>query len=135
MVSSAIGANVMGTPLTEIKGIGAATAGAMEAQGIHNVEDLAAASIEQITRTKGFGDVRAARAKAAAVELLQARRGAAKEPATPAPAATKEKKPEKKHKEDKRKKGKKEEKKDKKKSGKTHEKGKGKKKGKKKGKA
>lgn len=60
----------MGTPLTAVKGIGPNTANLLMTQGIHNVEDLAIASMNDLSAISGFGRIRAQQVKQAAVALL-----------------------------------------------------------------
>jgi hypothetical protein len=74
---------IMAIPLTNLKGIGPSTATDLIAAGIGCVEDLARASVEQITRVKGIGQVRAIQLREAAQTL----QGPQEDAPTPAPAA------------------------------------------------
>jgi predicted RecB family nuclease len=124
----------MSIPLTEIKGIGASTARDLQSQGITSVEDMAAASIEQITAAKGFGGMRASQVKEAAMAILRERGQSssssarvdlpAKSPEPTPDAAEIPSEAQEKKKKDKPKKGKKEKKKKKGKKEKKAEKGK-----------
>jgi transcription termination factor NusA len=49
----------MSTPLTNVKGIGPATANALADAGITTAEKLAATSVEKLTAVPGFGELRA----------------------------------------------------------------------------
>jgi predicted RecB family nuclease len=61
----------MSTPLTNIKGIGPSTAEDLQAHGIESTEDLANASVSEISAVPGFGAVRAQQIKEAAAALLR----------------------------------------------------------------
>jgi len=56
--------------LTEVKGIGPSTAGALSEHGISSAEDLAQATVEAIAAVPGFSQARAVSMKKAAEELL-----------------------------------------------------------------
>jgi len=58
------------TALTDIPGIGEATAATLQAGGLKTAEDVAAAAIEDITAVPGFGYTRAARIRSLAKELV-----------------------------------------------------------------
>jgi len=113
------------TELTEITGIGEATAGVLNRAGFKSAEDIADAAIEDISAVPGFGYMRAQRTRVAARELVGSTDA---EPAVAddeeaisvlgdAPMKGKDKK-KKGKKKDKKKDGKKDKKKDKKKKGK-----------------
>ena len=58
------------TNLTEVSGIGEATAGVLERAGFHSAEDLANAAIEDISAVPGFGYMRAQRVRAQAKDMI-----------------------------------------------------------------
>lgn len=58
------------TQLTDITGIGEATAATLQAGGLKTAEDVANAAIEDITAVPGFGYTRAARVRALARDLV-----------------------------------------------------------------
>ncbi len=60
----------MQAPVADIRGIGSFTAKALAEAGIDTVEDLADATIEQITAIRGFGKIRAKTVRKAAGALL-----------------------------------------------------------------
>jgi transcription termination factor NusA len=60
----------MSANLSDVKGLGPSSANDLARHGIKTVEDLAKASIPEISAVPGFGEARAARVKAAAAELL-----------------------------------------------------------------
>jgi predicted flap endonuclease-1-like 5' DNA nuclease len=62
----------MGTPLTNVRGIGESTARDLQAHGIMTCEDLANASIEEISAVPGFGPARAKSARESAAAAVQA---------------------------------------------------------------
>ncbi len=70
--------------LSDVKGVGEATAAILAKAGIDSVEALAAASIEDIASVPGFGPGRSAAVRAAAAVLLET------PPAVPEPAAVEE---------------------------------------------
>ncbi len=75
--------------LTDVKGVGDATAANLTAIGIDSVEALAGASAEEIARVPGFGPARAAAVRAAAAASLE-ESATTEEPAVEAePAAEK----------------------------------------------
>lgn len=78
----------MTTPLTDIAGIGPSAAKVLQAHNINSAEDLAAASVAEITAVPGFGEIRAQRIKEAAAAAIQPAESAAE----PAPAENKNKK-------------------------------------------
>ena len=99
-----------------IPGVGESTKKALAKEGIRTVSDLAKTSVEQLLAVKGFGEVRAARAIAAAASLQSSKprvKAAAKKGPAKATKATKATKVEenKKKKKDKKKEGKKDKKK------------------------
>ena len=61
----------MTTPLTDVKGIGGATATKLEGFGFDSAEALAAAAIEEIAACPGFGAARATTVHEAAIALLE----------------------------------------------------------------
>ena len=117
------------TALTDIPGIGEATAATLQAGGLNTADDVAAAAIEDITAVPGFGYTRAARIRSLARDLVGSSAApdsdtsapVVKEPAeVPAVSVAAESplsKPGKKKKKDKDKKKGKDKKKDKKKKG------------------
>ena len=58
----------MATSITNVKGIGPATAAKLQEQGIRSAEDLAVTTIDKLTGISGFSDTRAKQAIAAAKE-------------------------------------------------------------------
>lgn len=61
----------MTTPLTDVKGIGGATAAKLAETGLDSAEALAAAAIEEIAACPGFGPARATTVRQAAIALLE----------------------------------------------------------------
>ena len=121
----------MAKAIVDVKGIGPASAALLIERGIRTVEDMAAATIAQLTAVQGFSDIRAARVIEEAKTLLAMKEKPAAEKKEKAAKPTAEKK----KKSDKKKKDKKSDKKknDKKKAKKkTSDKQKPKKKNKKK---
>lgn len=57
--------------ITVVSGIGESTKSALAEHGIKTVADLAKVSVAKLAVVKGFGEFRAARAIAAAVDLLK----------------------------------------------------------------
>jgi transcription termination factor NusA len=109
-----------------IPGVGESTKKALAKEGIRTVSDLAKSSVEQLLAVKGFGEVRAARAIAAAASLQSCKprvKAAAKKGLAKATKATKVEE-NKKKKKDKKKEGKKDKKKKNKKKSKKSKKGK-----------
>jgi transcription termination factor NusA len=109
-----------------IPGVGESTKKALAKEGIRTVSDLAKSSVEQLLAVKGFGEVRAARAIAAAASLQSSKprvKAAAKKGPAKATKATKVEE-NKKKKKDKKKEGKKDKKKKNKKKSKKSKKGK-----------
>lgn len=109
-----------------IPGVGESTKKALAKEGIRTVSDLAKSSVEQLLAVKGFGEVRAARAIAAAASLQSSKprvKAAAKKGPAKATKATKVEE-NKKKKKDKKKEGKKDKKKKNKKKSKKPKKGK-----------
>jgi transcription termination factor NusA len=109
-----------------IPGVGESTKKALAKEGIRTVSDLAKSSVEQLLAVKGFGEVRAARAIAAAASLQSSKprvKAAAKKGLAKATKATKVEE-NKKKKKDKKKEGKKDKKKKNKKKSKKSKKGK-----------
>ena len=64
------GSRLMTFTLNDVKGLGPSSVKDLGAQGIRTVNDLAHASIADVSATPGFGDVRAARVIKAAADLL-----------------------------------------------------------------
>lgn len=94
----------MSTPLTAVSGIGPAAAGLLEKHGIASAEQLAQATVEELTKVPGFGTSRATTVIAAARAALDA-------PAASEGGKAKGKKKDKKGKKDRKKKKDKKEKK------------------------
>jgi len=91
----------MATPVTDVKGIGPATALLLQEQGISSAEDLAVATVAMLTTISGFSEIRARQTIAAANAALNP---AAPEPVKAKKSAKAEKGKEKKGKEKKKKK-------------------------------
>lgn len=93
----------MPTALTEISGIGPAAAKLLKKHGFKNVGDIAASSVDDLSRVPGFGPVRSKAVIISAKALMDAGELQAKKPSQPGtakPAAGKSEKSGKKDKKD-----------------------------------
>jgi transcription termination factor NusA len=104
--------------IVDVKGIGPASAALLIQKGIRTVEDLAAATIAQLTVVQGFSDIRAARVieEAKALLAMKEKPAAEKKVKAAKPSAEKKKKSDQKKKDKKSNKKKQDKKKAKKKA-------------------